>query len=122
MPNVWDGIGAGWSEGKVKSMKKCPFCAEEIQDEAIKCRFCGEFLDKADKSKIKWYFSTSVVVIALLCLGPLALPLVWFNPRYKIIIKLIVTVIVIVVSIGCYYLTMDTYHRLTEQIRALGIK
>ena len=27
------------------SMKKCLFCSESIQDDAMKCRFCGEWLE-----------------------------------------------------------------------------
>jgi len=109
------------TDEQVEIAKKCPFCAEQIQKEAVKCRFCGEFLDKVVTSKTKWYFSTSAIVIALLCLGPLALSLVWLNPLYRITTRLVVMIIVIALSIFFCYLTMNIYLRFTEQIEALGL-
>ena len=103
-------------------MKKCPFCAEEIQDEAVKCRFCGEFLIKSSKVETKWYFSTTSVVITLLLLGPLGLPLVWLNPRYKMVTKLMVTVLVVALTILLSYLTISVYLQLMKQIEELGVR
>jgi hypothetical protein len=44
-PKKRDGLSGTPSETPVDSQKKkCPFCAELIQQEAIKCRFCGSDL------------------------------------------------------------------------------
>jgi len=49
-------------------MKSCPYCAEEIQEAAVKCRFCGSMLDGSPWSRT-WHRSRQGKMIAGVCAG-----------------------------------------------------
>ena len=50
------------------SVKKCPYCAEQISYEAIKCRHCGSWLDRSQYLK-GWTRSRRHAKLLGICAG-----------------------------------------------------
>jgi hypothetical protein len=105
-------------------MKKCPFCAEDIQNDALKCKHCGEFLNLSIASRIAvekmpWYFRKSFIIIAVCSVGPLALPLIWWRPQTTLTWKIGLTIGILILSWILFQASMESIRSIEEYYKLL---
>jgi hypothetical protein len=98
-------------------MIKCPYCGKDIELQAL----LTSETPAQGRAQTKWYFANYWFVIALMCIGPFALPLMWFNPRYKLITKIIVSAVIIAISIWFYIQFKSALNLAKQQLGGLGI-
>ena len=85
-------------------MRVCAYCKQSVNDEDYQCRYCAQELGPVEN--YRWYLSLWVFIPIFICFGPLALPLLWFNPRITMKMRCRLTVLLLVlwaVVVGGFY-------------------
>jgi len=77
-------------------------------------------MNENDKQAVvRWYFKPVWIFIAILAIGPLALPLIWLSPALKRWHKIVVSIALVVITVWLLKATVDIYQNLLDQLSGL---
>lgn len=74
-----------------------------------------------EQLKAPWVLSQKVLIIAFLTVGPLALPLLWINPKIPAVQKVLWTLVTMALTWWLTVLSIQSYMRLMQQLKDLGL-
>ncbi len=65
--------------------------------------------------------SKKVLVMTFVAVGPLALPLLWMNPKISMFYKVLWTVVTVALTWWLVVLSIEAYQKLMQQLKELGL-
>ena len=75
--------------------------------------------EEIKKDKVKWYYNPVVDIMAVLILGPFALPLVWRSPSLKKWAKVLLTAAVVILTILTIKYSITLYNYFLKEMQEL---
>jgi hypothetical protein len=64
----------------------------------------------------KWYFKPWALVVAILLVGPFALPLVWMNPGLKKGMKILISIMIAALTVWMVYASVEIVKTILKEI------
>ena len=86
----------------------------------------GNIKNGAEREELheKWYYRPWVIFLAIIGFGPLGLIPLWFRPRTKLRLKMLISIIVLIAtvwmtveSVKFYRMMLDHYEELAEAMK-----
>ena len=77
--------------------------------------------EEPPKKQVVWHQKTTFLIIALLSVGPFALPLLWANPRYSMANKILWTLITLALTFVLVSYSVTAVQTLMRRYKELGL-
>ena len=98
----------------------CLACGALTAAPATFCSQCGKPLDPTHRPtpvRSKWHQNVWFVLFLLLfVVGPFGLPLVWSNPRFSRLVKIVLTLLMVAYTVALVQMTVQMYRSVTQEL------
>ncbi len=75
------------------------------------------------QAAVPWYLTKRTVILAIVVVGPLAIPLLWLSPKFSFVWKAVLTILLVASSVLLYHylmVMMDSLNQRLKELKEMG--